>query len=57
VEDGLRLCERASDFGERFVGLARSVYRHNDRRAALKRQIDEELGSPWGEQKAYPAYE
>jgi tetratricopeptide (TPR) repeat protein len=53
VEDGLRLCERAGDFGPRFVELARSVYRHNDERADLKRRINGLLGSPWGEQKEY----
>jgi Flp pilus assembly protein TadD len=55
VEAALRCCERAGDFGERFVGLARSVYRHNDERAALKRRIDELLGAPFSEQKDYPA--
>src|SRR5687768_9985359 len=33
IEDDIRDCERAGDFGERFVALARSVYRKNDRRA------------------------
>jgi hypothetical protein len=56
VEDELRRCERLEDFGERFVGLARSVYRHNDERAALKRRINEFLGSLLCEQKAYAAY-
>jgi hypothetical protein len=55
VEDELRRCERARDFGERLVELARSVYRRNDERAALKRRIDEFLGAPWGEQKEYPS--
>jgi hypothetical protein len=53
VEDRLRLCERAQDFGAGFVELARSVYHHNDERAGLKRRINELLGSPVGEQKAY----
>jgi hypothetical protein len=53
VEDELRLCERNQDFGSRFVALARSVYRHNDRRAALKRQINELLGSRLIEEKSY----
>jgi Flp pilus assembly protein TadD len=53
VEDALRLCERDGAFGPRFVELARSVYRHNDRRAALKRRVNELLGAPFGEQKAY----
>jgi hypothetical protein len=56
IEDALRLCEREQDFGPRFIDLARSVYRHNDARAALKRQINALLGAPFAEQKAYAAY-
>lgn len=56
VEDALRLCERNQDFGPEFVALARSVYRTNDERGALKRKINELLGSPLQEQKAYPSY-
>ena len=57
VEDALRDCEQAKDFGPRFIELARSVYRHNDQRAALKRQIDERLGSNLIEEKSYTPYE
>ncbi len=57
VEDEIRLCERDEDFGPRFVALARSVYRTNDRRAALKRQINELLGSKLIEEKSYTSYE
>ena len=53
VEEALRACEREQDFGPRFVELARSVYRHNDRRAALKRAINELLQSPLAEVKSY----
>jgi hypothetical protein len=53
VEDDIRLCEHEQDFGPRFVELARSVYRHNDRRAALKRRINELLGSSLKEEKDY----
>jgi hypothetical protein len=56
VEDELRECERAGDFGPRFIQLARSVYQNNDRRAALKRQINEQLGSRLIEEKSYAAY-
>ncbi|HEX3729595.1 MAG TPA: hypothetical protein VHV47_07305, partial [Opitutaceae bacterium] len=41
IEDEIRGCERAGDFGAKFVELARSVYRNNDHRAALKRRINE----------------
>ncbi|PKL95605.1 MAG: hypothetical protein CVV18_04830, partial [Gammaproteobacteria bacterium HGW-Gammaproteobacteria-8] len=57
IEDEIRGCERRRDFGERFVELARSVYRTNDRRAAIKRQINEQLGSTIVEEKSYAAYD
>jgi hypothetical protein len=53
VEEELRRCEQAGDFGPGFVELARSVYKNNDRRAALKRAINEELGSRIIEEKSY----
>jgi tetratricopeptide (TPR) repeat protein len=53
VEDEIRLCEQAKDFGPRFIELARSVYQENDRRAALKRRINELLGSRIAEEKCY----
>ncbi len=56
VEDEIRDHERRGDFGPSFVTLARSVYRTNDRRAALKRAINEALGSALVEEKSYLAY-
>lgn len=55
VEDALRRCEKDSDFGSRFVELARQVYLTNDRRAALKRQIDDLFHSTIVEEKSYAA--
>jgi len=52
-EEALRKCEHEQSFGPHFVALARAVYRTNDRRAALKRQIDELVGSPIREHKSY----
>ena len=57
VEDALRVCEKAGDFGSRFVELARSVYRLNDERAGFKRKINELLGARFLEEKSYEAYE
>lgn len=57
IEDEIRRCERLNDFGEKFVELARSVYKTNDVRALLKRQINELLGSPLLEEKHYEKYE
>ncbi len=56
IEDDIRDCERKRDFGERFVELARAVYRTNDRRAAAKRSINELLGSELVEEKDYADY-
>ena len=57
IEDDIRRCEREADFGPRFVELARSVYKSNDHRAALKRRINELLGSVIVEEKSYAATE
>ena len=56
IEDDIRDCEAAGDFGPRFVALARSVYRTNDRRAALKREINALTGSRLIEEKSYRDY-
>jgi len=56
IEDDIRDCERAADFGPRFVDLARAVYRTNDRRAELKRAINQALGSRLIEEKSYRSY-
>ena len=56
IEDDIRGCERDKDFGPKFIELARSVYRSNDRRAALKREINELLGSRIIEEKSYEEY-
>ena len=56
IEDRIRDCERQGDFGPGFVALARAVYVTNDRRAALKRQINALSGSELVEEKSYAAY-
>lgn len=56
VEDRLRDHERRQDFGAAFVAAARSVYRHNDRRAALKQEINAKTGSQLNDVKSYAAY-
>lgn len=56
IEDGIRDCEREQDFGPRFIDLARSVYRHNDRRSELKRHINQLLDSRIVEEKSYRPY-
>lgn len=56
IEDRIRDHERAGDFGEDFIALARSVYQTNDRRGAVKRQINLVLGSALVEEKGYKPY-
>ena len=56
IEDDIRDCERTEAFGEAFVALARSVYRTNDKRAELKRRINELVNSEIVEEKSYAAY-
>lgn len=56
VEDEIRACEARQDFGPRFIELARSVYRTNDRRASIKKQINTLCGSPIVEEKSYTQY-
>ena len=56
VEDGKRECERRGDFGPAFVELARRVYRENDRRASIKRAINDAVGSEVVEEKSYGVY-
>lgn len=57
IEDSIRDCEREKDFGPRFIELARSVYKTNDRRAELKRQLNVLFGSTIIEQKSYATQE
>ena len=56
IEDDIRDCERNRDFGPRFVELARAVYVTNDKRAALKKDINLLVGSDIVEEKSYKAY-
>ena len=53
IEDDIRACEAARDFGPKFIELARSVYIQNDKRAAIKRSINELYGSSIVEEKSY----
>ncbi len=56
IEDDIRDCERQGDFGEEFIRLARAVYVTNDKRAALKKEINLLLGSTIVEEKSYAEY-
>lgn len=56
IEEGKRDCERRKCFDESFIHLARQVYIGNDKRAAVKRAINDLLGSELKEEKSYAAY-
>lgn len=56
IEDRIRGHERAGDFGPAFIELARSVYRCNDERGLVKRQINLALDSELIEEKSYTPY-
>jgi predicted nucleic acid-binding Zn-ribbon protein len=53
VEDEIREKEYSKEFDEEFINLARSVYRLNDDRANLKKNINEALFSELKEEKSY----
>lgn len=56
IEDAIREHESRQDFGASFIELARSVYLTNDKRAAIKRQINDQCGSEIVEVKGYQEY-
>jgi Family of unknown function (DUF6165) len=56
IEDEIRDEERHQRFGEQFIKLARAVYVTNDERAAVKRRINDKLGSKIVEEKSYASY-
>jgi hypothetical protein len=56
IEDDIRECERASTFDEKFIELARAVYKTNDKRFAIKNKINQTYGSSIREMKSYKEY-
>ena len=56
IEDEIRVKERARDFSDEFIALARAVYVTNDKRAALKREINRLTMSELVEEKSYANY-
>ena len=53
IEEEKRICEKNSDFGEKFIQLSRNVYLNNDKRAKIKSDINKLLGSNIKEVKSY----
>ena len=56
IENEKRMCEKNSDFGEKFVKLSRDVHFLNDERAKIKLLINEQSGSKIKEVKQYTDY-
>ncbi|QEY16090.1 hypothetical protein D0C16_08900 [Cellvibrio sp. KY-GH-1] len=57
IEDDIRDCERDKDFSDKFIQLARAVYFTNDKRAAVKKDINLAFGSELIEEKSYKNYQ
>ena len=56
IEDDVRDKERAREFDQVFIELARSVYVTNDQRANAKKELNIYLGSEIVEEKSYQDY-
>ena len=56
IEDDKRLCEKNSDFGEKFIKLSRDVHFLNDSRAKIKLEMNNHTGSTIKEIKEYTSY-
>ena len=56
IEDDKRLCEKNSDFGEKFIKLSRDIHFLNDDRAKIKLEINQHTGSKIKEIKKYTNY-
>ena len=56
IEDDKRMCEKNSDFGEKFIKLSRDVHFLNDDRANIKLEINNHTGSKIKEIKEYTNY-
>ena len=56
IEDDKRLCEKNSDFTEKFIKLSRDVHFLNDDRAKIKLEINNHTGSKIKEIKEYTSY-
>jgi len=56
IEDQKRMCEKNSDFSEKFIKLSRDIHFLNDERAKIKLEINQTLGSNIKEIKQYTQY-
>ena len=56
IEDKIRIKESKQEFDEEFIKLARSVYIENDKRASIKKEINQKYNSDLVEEKSYKNY-
>ena len=56
IEDDKRLCEKNSDFGDKFINLSREIHFLNDDRSKVKLEINNHTGSKIKEIKEYTNY-
>ena len=56
IEDNIRIKESNQKFDKEFIHLARSVYKENDRRASIKKEINLKYSSDLVEEKLYNQY-
>tara|TARA_B100000575_G_C22886671_1_gene516230 strand:- start:343 stop:750 length:408 start_codon:yes stop_codon:yes gene_type:complete len=56
IEDNIRIKERNQEFDKEFIELARSVYKENDKRAFIKKEINLKYHSELVEEKSYTKY-
>jgi hypothetical protein len=56
IEDKIRIKEDNKEFDQEFIQLARSVYKENDKRASIKKEINQKYNSELTEEKSYYKY-
>ena len=56
IEDNIRIKESNQKFDKEFIQLARSVYKENDKRASIKKEINQKYNSDLVEEKSYNNY-
>ena len=56
IEDNIRIKESNQKFDKEFIQLARSVYKENDKRASIKKEINQKYNSELVEEKSYNNY-
>ena len=56
IEDDKRVCEKNSDFGEKFIKLSREIHFLNDDRSKVKLEINKYTGAQIREIKQYTNY-